>query len=158
MNLYCPFCSEEISQDTVACPSCGTVYDSRSLKYLNALSTGPSSAHPHDRRKQLRARISLKVTYSTAKSFASNYIFNLSTGGLFIKTKEPLGPGEKLKLKIFLPDREKELELFGEVIWIRREEQVTEKGPYPPGMGVKFLNPSTEDIKRIIHVLSDSMK
>jgi type IV pilus assembly protein PilZ len=159
VNLYCPFCAEEIAVDTIECPSCGTVYDANSLKYLTAASQGTTTLHPpHERRRHLRARISLKVTYFSAKSFVSNYIFNLSAGGLFIKTKNPLSPGEKLKLKIFLPDKQKELELFSEVIWIRKEEQVTPKGTYPPGMGVKFLNPSTEDIKRIISVLSQSMK
>ena len=71
-----------------------------------------------------------------------SYLIDIGTGGLFIKTNDPLNHGEKFGLKITLPDNEKELEVLCEVVWNRKEEEgVTPKGEYPLGMGVRFVPP-----------------
>jgi uncharacterized protein (TIGR02266 family) len=109
--------------------------------------------YSEERRKQARVAKRLKVAYATPKEFVDRYIFNLSVGGLFIETKEPLSQGELLNLKIFLPDKGEELDVTGEVIWSSRQGKITPERKYPPGMGVKFLNLSNDGIKRIISVL-----
>jgi hypothetical protein len=53
-----------------------------------------------------------------------------------------------------LPDAGTALEVLGEVIWSSKQGKKTSGKMLPPGMGVKFLNISTENIKRIISVLS----
>ena len=48
--------------------------------------------------------------------------------------------------------------VLGEVIWVRKEEEVSGKAKLPPGMGVKFLDPEVNDIKRIIRILSQTLR
>ena len=149
MTLFCAFCSEEISPETAECPSCGHTYDADSLRFNRS----SYKEYSEERRKQARVSKRFKVAYATPKEFVDSYIFNLSVGGLFIETKEPLNQGEMLNLRVFLPDKGEELDVTGEVIWSSREKTATSERSYPPGMGVKFINPSTEGIKRIISVL-----
>ena len=156
MALFCPFCSEEIVPETRECPSCGYAYDSETLKFFRGVYEVEPEQYPDDRRRQLRITKKFKVSYRSPRAFVNSYLFNLSVGGLFVKTDEPMKPGERLSLKIFLPDKDDALEVVGEVIWSTKEEKVTPDKTFPPGMGVKFLNLSTEEIKRIISVLSQS--
>jgi len=97
-----------------------------------------------------------KIAYPTPNAFIKSYLHDIGTGGLFIKTSDPLICGEKFGLRISLPDNEKELEVFCEVVWNRKEEDTLNQG-YPPGMGVKFLNISKESMDRIIRVLRSTL-
>jgi len=157
MKLSCPFCPEEIAPETTTCPSCRTAYDLDTLKFLRILVRESSKNDPADRRNELRVPITLKVSYSTPKEFVDNYLYNLSLGGLFVKTNELLTKGEKSSLKIFLPDKEKELEVEGEVAWVRGEE-ATAEGKLSAGMGLKFIDLSKEARERIIRVLSRALR
>jgi len=109
--------------------------------------------YPDERRKQGRFSKRFKVVYATPKAFVKSYIFNLSVGGLFIETKEPLNQGELLNPRVFLPDKGEALDVLGEVIWSSKKRHHARGGEYPPGMGVRFVNLSTGEIKRIISVL-----
>jgi len=149
MALFCPFCSEETTPDTAECPSCGHTYDSDLLQFFRS----SFKEYPDERRRQERFSKRFKVVYATPKEFVNSYLFNLSVGGLFIETKEPLNQGELLNLRIFLPGKGEDLDVMGEVIWASRKGTATAERNFPPGMGVKFLNLSTEGIKRIISVL-----
>lgn len=154
MALFCPFCSEEIEPEMNDCPSCGYAYDAETLKFFKGVYDVASDDYPDDRRRQHRITKKFKVSYQSAQSFVNSYLFNLSVGGLFIKTDVILEQGEKIHLKVFLPDKEDALEVMGEVMWCHGEEREISGKVFPPGMGVKFLDPSTENIKRIIKVLS----
>ena len=154
MALFCPFCSEEIAPEMNDCPSCGYAYDAETLKFFRSVYDVASEEFPDDRRRQLRITKKFKVSYRSAQSFVNSYLFNLSVGGLFIKTDILLEPGEKIHLKVFLPDKGDALEVAGEVMWSHEEEKEISGKTFPPGMGVKFLDPSTDNIKRIISVLS----
>jgi len=153
MKLSCPFCPAEITPETIACRSCGTKYDFNTLKFLRILVKSSLKASPQERRKELRAPAKLKVGYSTPKEFLKDYMFNLSLGGLFIETRDPLCIGERVQILLFLPDKEKDLEVTGEVIWVREEEELTSQGRLPAGMGLQFLNLSKEGKERIISIV-----
>ena len=112
---------------------------------------------PDERREHIRVSKEFKVAYSTPESFGEDYIFNLSTGGLFIHSDSPLNEGEEVRLEIHLPDKEDAMEVLGKVMWSRAEEEVTPEGKQPPGMGVEFLDLSKEHIERIISVLSQTL-
>lgn len=160
MKTFCPFCPKEITPETTQCPSCDTIYDFDTLKFLRILIKEASKEYPNERRKQARITRTFKVAYSTPKSFVDNYIQkvpNVSLSGLFVKTDDPLNPGEKFNLKIFLPDKGDELEVLGEVIWSHKEKRVTPEKIFPPGMGVKFLNLSKEGKERIISLLKRAL-
>ena len=155
MKLFCPYCTKEIAPETTQCSSCGTIYSSDTLKFLKSLIKKAPQEYPDERRKHTRFHKTFKITFPTPKTLKKHYLSDISPGGLFIKTNNPLNQGETFKLKILLPDKGKELEIFCEVVWSHREEQMTPEKKYPPGMGVKFLNPPKEAIERIISILTD---
>jgi uncharacterized protein (TIGR02266 family) len=154
LNFFCPYCIGEIMPETTQCPQCGYVYGPDTLNILTSPTQTKPQAYPTERRKHVRVHKTFKITYQTPKAFMKSYLYDIGTGGLFIRTNDPLIPGEMLYLRLFLPDEEKELEAFCEVVWVRKEERVTIKGKYPPGMGVRFVNPPKEAIERIKRVLS----
>jgi uncharacterized protein (TIGR02266 family) len=157
MTLYCPFCSEEITPETIKCPSCERVYNSDTLSFID-LSARTQDELPDERRRQTRFTTKFKVAYYTAEDFMDHYIFNLSLGGLFVETNKPLAPGEKLDLKIFLLDKTEPMEIPCEVKWNRKTEETDRRGKrLPSGMGVKFSKLSEENLKRLIDVLNRSL-
>jgi uncharacterized protein (TIGR02266 family) len=158
MTLYCPFCSEEIPSQAIGCRKCETIYDADTLKYLTARSNDQLQGQLSERRKGIRVSMTIKVTYFSVQDFVKDYLFDLSAGGIFVRTHEPVDVGEKLQLQIFLPDKEKEMTVLGEVIWVRKEDDAKEKAKQPPGMGVRFLDPDVNDIKRIIRILSQTLR
>ena len=113
--------------------------------------------YPDERREYIRVSKEFKVAYSTPEAFGEDYIFNLSTGGLFIHSDSPLNEGEEVHLRVHLPDKKDAMEVLGKVIWSRAEEEVTQEGKQPPGMGVEFLGLSKEHLERIISVLSQTL-
>jgi len=155
MDLYCPFCSKPIALETTKCPSCGQVYNSDTHSSIN-LSAKGHDEFPHERRKQGRFPLRLKVAFSTPQEFVERYIFNIGPGGLFIESKTPLKPGDELDLKIFLHETAEPLEIPCEVMWCRKEEQQRPDGKLPTGMGVKFLRLSKENAERVIGLLNRS--
>jgi uncharacterized protein (TIGR02266 family) len=157
MNVVCPFCRKDIDSETTECPSCGHVYDSETLRFFVAAGEELSHEYPDERREHIRVPQEFKVSYSTPEAFGEDYLFNLSTGGLFIRADSPLDEGEEVRLKVHLPDEEDAMEVLGKVIWSRAEEEMTQEGKQPPGVGVEFLDLSKEDIERIISVLSKTL-
>lgn len=97
-----------------------------------------------ERRKHERKVVGIKVKYSTPESFASDWIMNISKGGMFISTKSPLPPATMLLIEFEVPGREIPVKLSGVVKWI----STPEKGiPLIPGMGVEITSISEEDRK-----------
>jgi uncharacterized protein (TIGR02266 family) len=86
-----------------------------------------------DDRKQPRLPISLKVAYRTAGAFLVSYSVNLSKGGIFLETAEPLAVGETVQLQFEVPGAGA-LSVEGVVAWIR---QGSIDG-MPDGMGIQF--------------------
>ncbi len=84
-------------------------------------------------RRQPRLPISLEVAYRTAGAFLVSYSVNLSKGGIFIETSQPLEPGERVSLKFDVPGAGT-LEVEGEVAWVRTGSL----DGLPDGMGIQF--------------------
>ena len=64
---------------------------------------------------------------------------NLSSGGMFIASADPPGPGRRLLLRIHSPDGAPPIEAVARVAWRKPEAQL---GLEQPGVGVEFLTPS----------------
>ena len=156
MKPHCPYCTKEISPGEIQCPSCGTTYGLETLLLIKSVIKDAMLGRPEEQRKYDRVPKEIRIAYTTPKTLEKHYLSNISQGGIFISTETPLQKREKVNLKILLPDGGKELEVFGEVAWSRREEKVTSTGKYPRGMGIKFLNLAHEDKDRIIGVLRHS--
>jgi uncharacterized protein (TIGR02266 family) len=98
-------------------------------------------------REGIRLIETLSVTYKDKKSFVKAYTGNVSGGGLFIKTMDPLEKGEDFLVKLELPSLEDVIVIKCEVIWTRKKEEETDV--YPAGMGVKFIE-MTKDNNKVL--------
>ena len=87
------------------------------------------------------------------------YCANLSRGGAFIRTSDPLSPGRRVLVEIHLPESEP-VEAIGRVAWSKTV--LTSSGsPEDSGVGVEFLGSSGERLTALanyLHVSPDSLK
>jgi len=98
-------------------------------------------------RTEARIPKALTLSFKDRDAFIRAYTGNVSAGGLFIKTENPLGPGRQFNLKLQLPGIEKTMQMKCEVVWSRKRESSTPEKP--SGMGVKFAEIAEKDYKRI---------
>ena len=139
MKLFCPYCTKEINQGTLQCPFCGTSYASETIQLLTESVKVAVEEGGSERRRFIRIPKKFKLVYSSSKAFIEHYLTNISQGGIFIPTKNPLETGTQCDVKIVLPDGKEEIEVFCEVAWQQNEDVVTSEGKFLAGMGVKFL-------------------
>lgn len=94
------------------------------------------------KRRGPRLPVRLEVFYGEHEPFTgytAGYSFNVSIGGLFLETRNPLPPGEKLELKFELIEGAPPVLCQGRVAWINCPENPCREN-HPPGMGVEFLD------------------
>ncbi len=84
-------------------------------------------------RQHRRAFIELPV--ATRSSSRPVFTHNISIGGTFIKTENPLPVGARFSFQLRVPPQEVPLEVSGEVVWSVAEGR-------QPGMGIRFLHGS----------------
>jgi type IV pilus assembly protein PilZ len=99
-----------------------------------------------DRRADPRAPVELEVHYRSAQEFLSAYTLNVSGGGVYIKTKEPLPLNQVVHLRFTLPGIARVFNLQGLVVWTNPHPS---RSSFPSGMGVKFMNLDPEGKKLI---------
>jgi len=73
----------------------------------------------------------------------TDYSVNLSTGGVFLKTDNPLPVDTPLSLEFSLPSLDSSVRCQGRVAWVNAPEKM-QKPQLPPGMGIQFLDLSLE--------------
>ena len=113
--------------------------------------------HSQDnRRADPRFDVNIKVDYDTKDMFVSNYVTNISKGGLFIQTGDPLPIQSEISLTLVLPGVHATLQTKGKVCWTYDIKKGT--STIITGMGIKFtqLTPSDKDLlESYIRNLSD---
>lgn len=99
------------------------------------------------RRTETRFPKVLSLKFEDRDSVIEACSGNISTGGLFIKTENPLQPGRRFLLKLEFPGVSKPLEIECGVAWVQKQVDCTADKPVgmPTGMGVKFCGISKED-------------
>ena len=95
----------------------------------------------------------MKVGYRTVGSFITDYILNISRGGIFITSQKPLPIGTRVRLVFSLPDFPLPFDLAGEVRWVN---PVGHGSHAAPGMGVMFSNLDDNTRKRIERFIKHS--
>jgi len=90
------------------------------VKKLRTLKTGDRRAHP-------RKKFLTLVDYATPDKCFSGYVHNISEGGMFILTRNPLAVGTDATLAFTMPESDIPIKAKGEVIWTGEN-----------GMGLKF--------------------
>lgn len=97
-------------------------------------------------RKSERLQHELLVAYRTVDGFITDWAVNISRGGIFINTRNPLPVGSIVRLIVSLPDAAFPFDLTGRVI---RVQPATGEGDAIPGMGLEFVDIDEEKKGRL---------
>jgi len=98
-------------------------------------------------RKNPRIPKVLNLRYKSRKGFIKAFSRDLSSGGMFIKNPKPFAIGEQFVLNLTLPDTSESIKIRCKVSWNQTDKEDLAK--HPPGMGVKFIELSPADSKRL---------
>ncbi len=99
-----------------------------------------------ERRREDRVEAELEVQYRTAQEFLAAYSKNISGGGIFIRTQQPLTLNRPVVVRFTLPGVDHRFEVQGIVVWTNSTPSRTS---FPAGMGIKFLHMKKEDSELI---------
>ena len=94
-----------------------------------------------NKRRVPRMPFRFEVSYGEDKvlsDYTVSVTFNVSAGGLFLETKNPLPLGEALKLKLELPENNCIVHCEGRVAWVNSTTSPI-RSDHTAGMGVEFL-------------------
>lgn len=94
-------------------------------------------------RRANRLQHELLVAYRSMDGFITDWAVNISRGGIFINTRNPLAVGTTVRLIISLPDTAFPFELTGRVA---RVAEFNNPANQVPGMGIEFVD--VDDDKR----------
>lgn len=85
-----------------------------------------------------RTPVTLKIKFKseTLEQFIERYAVDVSQGGIFIRTKEPLAVGTQMKFEFQLRDASPLIGGEGTVVWTRENDP--SRPAIAPGMGVRF--------------------
>ena len=100
-------------------------------------------------------RAAPRLLYGTAVSFRGagrdeddiGFSYNVSSGGLYVRTLAPLEPNQEVWLDMWPPRSERRVRLAGTVAW-RRAFGGSERATVPPGFGVKIVDGLAGDLQR----------
>lgn len=92
-----------------------------------------------EQRGDARAPIELMVVYQRADAFFTDYTANISRGGTFIRTDQPLPVGTKCCFLMKIPGRDQPFELNGEVAWLNDDRVQGNPAVAEKGMGIRFI-------------------
>ena len=94
-----------------------------------------SDERRRDERLPKRARMDYRDT--TGGNFLYEYTSNISKGGIFIETRDPLPVGTEVEMKFQPPGMDEILEIVGTVMWVNPFRPDADENPNP-GMGIQF--------------------
>lgn len=105
-------------------------------------------------REARRVTARLEVRYGPDRQqLLCNYSVNISTGGLFLETDDPLPVDTPLALEFTLPSRQATIRCAGRVAWVNHPVLLT-KSEMAAGMGVQFVDLRLDDL----HAIRDFIK
>ena len=109
-------------------------------------------------RQGKRTPVTLKIKFKseTIEQFIERYAVDVSQGGIFIRTKEPLAVGTQMKFEFQLKDASPLISGEGTVVWTRENDP--SRPAIAPGMGVRFdrLNEGSQSV--LEKILSEKAK
>jgi type IV pilus assembly protein PilZ len=97
-------------------------------------------------RRADRLQHELLVAYRTVDGFITDWAVNISRGGIFINTRNPLAVGTTVRLIISLPDTAFPFDLTGRVMRVNEFDNPSNQ---VPGMGIEFVDVDDEKRGRI---------
>lgn len=115
--------------------------------------TRKAKALDKEKRVHKRAAVKVEITFKTGKQLMTSYMHNVSCGGLFIKTDNPLPLNTEIVLNFRLPNSYRLFKTKGLVVWVSPPG-----GKKLPGIGVQFREMSEEDsayLKEVVDKLTE---
>src|SRR5580693_5892307 len=105
-----------------------------------------------------RGPTNLRIKFRSASvdQFIERYAVDVSRGGIFIRTREPLTVGTRLKLEFQLQDATPLLAGEGTVVWIREPDPM--RANATPGMGVRFDKLTPESQPTLERILAEKTR
>ena len=102
-----------------------------------------------ERRVHPRLPLKMLVQYRLAsmEEFLRDHAVNLSAGGMFLRSQEPLPEGSMVYLQFRLRDGSPLIEGLGRVVHVNPPEHPV------PGMGIEFVNLDDDSRRRIDDIL-----
>ena len=97
----------------------------------------PARVRMSEQRIHPRVDVKIEVQYQPVQDFQTAQSMNISIGGIYVCTPQPLPRDHRLLLRIPLPGVAEPLSISGVVVW---SNPGTSRSPFPPGMGIKFLD------------------
>jgi len=104
-------------------------------------------ANKRERRQHKRAPAKILIKYGNAEQFFTDYIQNISRGGIFVPTYNPLPRGTHVRISFSLPYWDRLIETEGIVVHSIRTDP--HNATTPAGMGIKFQAPCEEHLELI---------
>ena len=96
--------------------------------------------------KHPRVPVELPIEYAITERVVATSCLNISRGGIYIQTPDPPPLNREIILRFAIPGDLEPVRLRGRVVWSNAHAG---RNPFPPGMGVQFLDPSPEAAARI---------
>src|SRR5215470_15692418 len=111
---------------------------------------------PHS--KEPRGPVSLRIKFRSANldQFIERYAADVSRGGIFIRTREPLAVGTQLRFDFQLQDAAPLMAGEGTVVWIREHDPA--RAGVTPGMGVRFDRLTSESQTTLDTILEEKIR
>src|SRR3954462_6069513 len=106
----------------------------------------PEKSDKKTARRADRLQHELLVAYRTVDGFITDWAVNISRGGIFINTRNPLAVGTTVRLIISLPDTAFPFDLSGRVARVNEFDNPSNQ---VPGMGIEFVDVNDEKRERI---------
>ena len=94
-----------------------------------------------------RYQVDIPVDYETRDLFLGSRVTNISRGGLFIRTDNPLPVQTEVSLSLHLPEDEAVIQARGRVVW--NYDVPRNSFHVVSGMGIKFVDLPPEQMTRI---------
>lgn len=95
------------------------------------------------RRQFFRRKLRVEIDHFDLEDvYQMHFSRDLSRGGVFIETDDPLPLGSRFQMHFEIPEHG-EIETEGEVAWMLRLQDSS--ADLPPGMGVRFVDLSEKD-------------
>ena len=109
-------------------------------------------------RKDMRTPVTMKIKFKSATldQFIERYSVDVSRGGIFIRTKDPLSVGTPLRFEFQLQDAQPLIAGEGTVVWIREPDP--NRMGVAPGMGVRFDKLAPQSQQVLDRILSEKLR
>lgn len=99
----------------------------------------PAGKNDTEHRAHPRQRITIRVQYKNIERLREDWAENISFGGMFIRSDNPLPIQTPVEISLTLPDREKTLMLAAEVVRTIDRREAEQRG-LKPGFALEFLD------------------